>query len=157
MTIASAIDELVEASLRRRCAEADAVGLHRVDLHALKLVAGDSSMTPTELASALSVSSSGLTAIVDRLARAQLVVRRPGPDARRRILLRITTEGALLLASVRDASDAARQLEPEQEALLLAALRRMSAEEERRTDVLRQLVTSQAAASAAPQTKMRWG
>ena len=94
--IHAAVDRLVAAVERQRVALARTVGLLRTDLPALHHVSRRDDMTPTELAEMLMLSSGGTTAAIDRLERARLVTRSPGPSGRRRVFVRVTPEGRSL-------------------------------------------------------------
>src|SRR5436190_1119838 len=54
-------------------------------------------LTPTELGTAMMLSSGGVTKRLDRLADAGLVFRRPDPDDRRGTLVRLTPKGKRLV------------------------------------------------------------
>ncbi len=67
-------------------------------------------LTPTELMHSVLLSSGGMTARLDRLAAAGLVVRRPAPDDRRKVIIELTPRGRELI----DAATAARFAEARQ-------------------------------------------
>ncbi len=54
-------------------------------------------LTPTELFEATMMSSGGMTARLDRLERRDLVERRPNPNDRRGVLVRLTGRGVALI------------------------------------------------------------
>ena len=103
-------------------------------------------LNPTELMRASLLSSGGTTKRLDRLAEAGLVQRRPDPNDRRGILVRLTRRGKSLI-------DRAMPVHLANQERLLAALTRS----ERRTleDLLRKLLVSLERTPAAPADRSR--
>src|SRR3954447_6998654 len=87
-------------------------------------------MRPTDLTSALMLTSSGTTKRLDRLEQAGLIAREPDPADRRGVLIRLTGEGRALI-------DAATEAHLANERRLLGAL--TEAEQRRLADLLRKL------------------
>jgi DNA-binding MarR family transcriptional regulator len=84
---------LVEA-FQHRCL--DPFGLRFIDysvLRVLELVGEPHCMSPTELSEIVVRSSGGMTQILDRLERAELVARAPDPADRRKVLVALTEHG----------------------------------------------------------------
>lgn len=77
-------------------------GLGPGDLDVLQLLhgVGEEGLKPTDLFRALEVSSGGMTARLDRLQLAGLLVRVRDPEDRRALRVRLTGEGQALLARV---------------------------------------------------------
>jgi DNA-binding MarR family transcriptional regulator len=57
-------------------------------------------LSPGRLSASVTVSSGGMTGRLDRLERAGLVARRPDPDDRRGVLVRLTDQGAKLIGQL---------------------------------------------------------
>ncbi len=89
-------------------------GAYRV-LAALRRAGEPFTLTPTELAGSLMVTSGGMTAIIDRLERQGLVARTPHPNDRRGVLVALTDEG-------RELADRAMEAHVATEHELLGAL-----------------------------------
>ena len=87
-------------------------------------------LRPTELTSALMLTSSGTTKRLDRLERAGLITRMPDPEDRRGTLITLTPAGHRLI-------DAATEAHLDNERRLLGAL--TDAEQRRLADLLRKL------------------
>lgn len=91
------VQRLSTASLRYVDREGAARGLHRSDLNALQALAEarGAAMSPGELATALALSPSATTTVLDRLERAGHVRRRHDEHDRRRVAVTMTeTAGA---------------------------------------------------------------
>ena len=73
------------------------LGLPLSDLRCLHLVA-ESAVTASGIARALGLSSSAVTALIDRLEAAGLVGRVPSPDDRRSVLVELRKKGRVRLA-----------------------------------------------------------
>ena len=76
------------------------VGIDNPDfgvLAALRRAGPDCTLTPTELAHRRMMTSGGMTAAIDRLARRGLVERLPNPADRRGSLVRLTDEGRSII------------------------------------------------------------
>jgi DNA-binding MarR family transcriptional regulator len=114
-------------------------GLAHIDLQpgwfdllaALRRAGKPYELNPTELMRTTMLSSGGITKRLDRLASEGLVERRPDPDDRRGILVRLTARGLGLI-------DAAIAAHTENEEKLLAGL--SSAERSRLDGLLRKLL-----------------
>jgi DNA-binding MarR family transcriptional regulator len=77
----SAADGMLNAAV------ADAIGIHPTDLQAGDALDRRGPMTIGELAREVRLSPGAATALVDRLERAGIAVRRPDPSSRRRVLV----------------------------------------------------------------------
>ena len=97
--------QAVQAALRAVTTEidrldqlsADRFGLNRTDQRALDIVSRLGPLTATALASALHLTTGGITTVIDRLEQAGYAHRRPDPADRRRVLVAssaLTTERA---------------------------------------------------------------
>ncbi|HET9949933.1 MAG TPA: MarR family transcriptional regulator [Longimicrobiales bacterium] len=71
---------------------ADRFGLHSSDLEALDVIFLRGEASPSELADATGLTSGATTALLDRLERAGYVERRPDPEDRRRVRVRLIPE-----------------------------------------------------------------
>jgi DNA-binding MarR family transcriptional regulator len=91
--VATEIDRLDQLS-------ADQFGLNRTDQRALDLVSGLGPLTATALASALGLTTGGITTVIDRLEQAGYAHRRPDPADRRRVLVEPTALTAKRAAEV---------------------------------------------------------
>jgi DNA-binding MarR family transcriptional regulator len=65
-------------------------GVNRTDLRVLDTLRGRGSVTPTELARAVGLTSGGLSIALERLEELGFVRRSPHPDDRRRVLVEAT-------------------------------------------------------------------
>jgi DNA-binding MarR family transcriptional regulator len=80
-------------------------------LAALRRAGAPFELTPSELTRHLMVTTGGMTAMIDRLERQGLVARRPNPDDRRGVLVRLTDEGrAIVDAAMVDHTAAEHEL-----------------------------------------------
>lgn len=78
-----------------RASVAQAAGLHHADVHALGHLSMAHSLTPTQLAARMRLTSGGTTALIERLKRRGYLVEKPNPlDARSRILTAIPDRAA---------------------------------------------------------------
>lgn len=114
----------------------EAYGLHRGEfdvLATLRRAGAPYRLNPTELSTALMVSSGGMTNRLDRLEKAGLVARQPDPDDRRGTQVGLTEEGLRLI-------DAAVAEHVANEHRLLGAL--SAAEREELAGLLRKLLRS---------------
>ncbi len=66
---------------------AERLGVNRTDLRCLELLSATRALAPTALATALGVTTGGMTAIIDRLERAGYARRRADPHDRRRLIV----------------------------------------------------------------------
>lgn len=89
----------IEAEVRERLRVAFDVTLPQFDVMAA-LERKPDGMTMTELSRFLMVSNGNVTGIVDRLVADRLVVRQPGPEDRRAILVRLTPKGVSQFAAM---------------------------------------------------------
>ena len=78
---------------RMRSALARAAGIAGADLDALEHLEADGPLTQRQLGERLSLTSGAITMLVDRLADAGWVRRRPHPNDRRAVLLELAAEG----------------------------------------------------------------
>ncbi len=160
--IAASLDRLVAASARQRAGVAAILGVTPTDVLALQHVARGDRLTPTDLAERLRLSSSGTTAVINRLAAAGLVSREIDPANRRRVLLRPAARAATLSAQLcgpllADIDGLAGELTPEARALVEQFLARLADLGEHHAD--RTVTESEAAARAAIDVRrpVRWG
>jgi DNA-binding MarR family transcriptional regulator len=91
--VATQIDRLDQLS-------ADQFGLNRTDQRALDLISGLGPLTATALASALGLTTGGITTVIDRLEQAGYAQRRADPADRRRVLVEPTALTAARAAEV---------------------------------------------------------
>jgi DNA-binding MarR family transcriptional regulator len=73
-------------------ATAERLGVNRTDLHCLDVLTQRESATPSELGTALGLTTGSVTAMLDRLARLGYLTRDPDPDDRRRSVIRATSQ-----------------------------------------------------------------
>lgn len=78
-----ALRVLTLATQELRHGFADALGVGVTDTVAMSYLASEGPLTPRDLARRLSIATSSVTTVVDRLERAELAFRRPRPDDRR--------------------------------------------------------------------------
>jgi DNA-binding MarR family transcriptional regulator len=78
------------AAERHRAAMARMLGMSEKEAAAILLLARRGSLTPGQLGTQLSLTSGGVTALVQRLERAGHIERRPHPIDRRSVVLRAT-------------------------------------------------------------------
>ncbi|MBQ1161423.1 MarR family transcriptional regulator [Streptomyces sp. A73] len=71
-------------------ATADRLGINRTDLHCLDVLTQRESATPSQLGTALGLTTGSVTAMLDRLARLGYLTREPDPDDRRKSVVRAT-------------------------------------------------------------------
>jgi DNA-binding MarR family transcriptional regulator len=160
--IAASLDRLIAAAARQRSAVAAILGVTPTDVLALQHVARRQPLTPTGLSERLRLSSSGTTAVINRLAAAGLVTREADPANRRRVLLRPAPRAAALSGEFygplrADIDSLASALTPEARALTEQFLARLADLGERHAD--RTVTESEVAASAAIDvpSPVRWG
>jgi DNA-binding MarR family transcriptional regulator len=72
------------------------------DLIALLVIEGLSVCTASDLARSLNLSSASITVLIDRLAAAQLVERRPNPEDRRGVVVHLTAKGGAVVHTITD-------------------------------------------------------
>lgn len=85
------------------------LGLSVAEFRALTAVAGSPGYTPKMLGLELSMTTGAITALIDRLAQAELLTRLPNPRDRRSVLLASTPRGGDLFREVTRRHDAAVQ------------------------------------------------
>jgi DNA-binding MarR family transcriptional regulator len=83
------------------------LGLNVTDMKCLDVMTMQGSATPSQLAEQTGLSSGATTAMIDRLERARLVVRRPHPTDRRGTVLVLTQEATEKLPSLFESLGAA--------------------------------------------------
>lgn len=110
----------------------DPFGLRMVTYSALATIGDNPGLSQSQLAQALAIERPNLVVIVDELEGRGLITRDRVPTDRRAYALRLTTEGARLLAqateAVRDHDDRMlKEIDPEEAAALAAALRKIEA------------------------------
>jgi DNA-binding MarR family transcriptional regulator len=81
-----------------RNAVASRLGLNVTDMECLGLLFHKGIATPTELANHTGLSSGSTTAMLDRLEKAQLIVRKPNPHDRRGVLIAVDKAGSARVA-----------------------------------------------------------
>jgi DNA-binding MarR family transcriptional regulator len=97
---------LILAGERYRQVLAEAIGLGTTESQALSYLEVHGSTGQSELARDLGLTSSALTALVDRLERQGVAERVPHPQDRRRSMIRVTERGATLVLKSHDWLDA---------------------------------------------------
>lgn len=75
-------------------------GLNRTDLRALDLIGQAGTISPTELATALGMSTGATSAVLDRLETAGYATRQPDPAHRRRTQVRLSPRAEQLSAAI---------------------------------------------------------
>ncbi|MEW2220431.1 MarR family transcriptional regulator [Streptomyces sp. NPDC006990] len=73
-------------------AAADRLGINRTDLHCLDVLTQRDSATPSQLGTALGLTTGSVTAMLDRLARLGYLTREPDPHDRRKSVVRATEQ-----------------------------------------------------------------
>lgn len=105
---------LIVSAERFRSRAAEHLGLALSDVILLSLIGYPEPLTPTELAAALGRNASTITAAIDRLESAGLIVRKPHPHDRRKTILAVSGEGERALRWLRSFSvDAFAHLDAE--------------------------------------------
>lgn len=97
---------LILAGERYRQVLAEAIGLGTTESQALSYLEVHGESGQSELARDLGLTSSALTALVDRLERSGVAERFPHPQDRRRSMIRVTEHGATLVVESHDWLDA---------------------------------------------------
>lgn len=97
---------LILAGERYRQVLAEAIGLGTTESQALSYLEVHGSSGQSELARDLGLTSSALTALVDRLERQGVAERVSHPQDRRRSMIRVTEQGAALVTESHDWLDA---------------------------------------------------
>lgn len=92
-----ALRALTLAAMEVRHAVADALGIAVTDTYALSCLAADGPVAPRDLARRLSIATSSVTTVVDRLERAGLAFRRPRAGDRRTHDVVLSERGARAL------------------------------------------------------------
>lgn len=103
VTITDVLGAFVELSLQnaRLVARlAHGSGITPTDLRAVSYVGGDREATPKTIANRLGLTTSAMTALIDRLETAGLVARTLHPSDRRSTRLQLTEQGSAVLAEV---------------------------------------------------------
>jgi DNA-binding MarR family transcriptional regulator len=77
-------------------------GISPTDLRAVSFVSVNGGITPKLLAEHLGLTTGALTTLIDRLEKVALVARTAHPTDRRSILLRVTPQGAAVMAEVNE-------------------------------------------------------
>ena len=125
--LSARVAETVERRFREH-----GIGRGDYDVLASLRRAGESRLTPGELAGGLLLSSAGVTGRIDRLERAGLVRRRPNPDDGRGVLVELTARGRRLVDRL-VTDDMERQavwiaaLSPDERQELIRLLRKLTA------------------------------
>ncbi len=120
------------ADSRQRAAAAALLGITETDVLALQHLAWAGTLTPSQLAAKLQLTSGGTTALIQRLIRLDYVTREPHPEDRRSALLRLSPHGERRAAElyaplVRELDLATAALDDEGRALVSAFLARVAA------------------------------
>jgi DNA-binding MarR family transcriptional regulator len=95
---------LLVSSERFRSRAAEHLGLALSEVIMLSLIGYPEPLTPTDLAVALGRNASTITAAIDRLESAGLIVRKPHPNDRRKTILAVSGEGQRALRWLRSFS-----------------------------------------------------
>jgi DNA-binding MarR family transcriptional regulator len=110
-TLRSFLARKALADSRQRAAAAALLGVTETDVLALQHLALAGTLTPSQLAARLQLTSGGTTALIQRLTRREYLAREPHPEDRRSSLLRLSAHGedraAELYAPLVGALDAA--------------------------------------------------
>jgi len=115
--------KLILAGERYRQVVAEASGLGTTESQALSYLEVHGSSGQSKLARDLGLTSSALTALVDRLEAQGVAERVPHPQDRRRSMIRVTARGAELVAESHQWLDATlEQIDPANLALVSASL-----------------------------------
>jgi DNA-binding MarR family transcriptional regulator len=130
LTVVEAMSSLVRTvdGFRHRAATAARVGM--TELRALGRLHVSGALSPKQLAEALDLTTGTVTALLDRLERADLVTRIPHPRDRRMLRIELTAEGRARYGSVLATWDrhilaAAQTLPPESVPVTIAFLREL--------------------------------
>src|SRR5438270_12667176 len=105
--VTARISRLGQHIARRQEEAFGAFGLNRGEvgvLGALRLAGPKQQLSPTRLFKGLMLSSAGMTSRLDRLERRGYVTRKPDPDDRRRVLVRLTDAGREVLDAAASAN-----------------------------------------------------
>ncbi len=96
--LAAAVAQLIRNvdAFRHRVAQDAGVGI--TELRALSRISLAGTMSPKQLAASLDLTTGTVTALLDRLERAELVTRAPHPTDRRMLQIQLTPEGTRRLA-----------------------------------------------------------
>ncbi len=125
---------LILAGERYRQVLANAINLGTTESQALSYLAVNGSSGQSELARDLGLTSSALTALVDRLERQEVVVRTRHPRDRRRAIIELTERGAAVVAeSHRWLAATLHRIEPAQLGAVSASLATIAADLAART------------------------
>lgn len=104
----AALREQLGREVQQQQAAVDAVdaaaaayfGVNRTDLRCLEIIAEAGTVSPSQLAAALGLTTGSVTTMVDRLVAQGYVARSPDPSDRRKIAVRMTPEAARMAAEV---------------------------------------------------------
>jgi DNA-binding MarR family transcriptional regulator len=77
---------------------ANRIGINVTDMECLGLLFHKGIASPTELANYTGLSTGSTTAMLDRLEKAKLIVRKPNPTDRRGLLISVNKEGSKQIA-----------------------------------------------------------
>ncbi|MBK4347371.1 MarR family winged helix-turn-helix transcriptional regulator [Lacisediminihabitans changchengi] len=100
--LAAALTEVDAGHRDMRHRFASAVGLSDSEYSAVMRVGRAVELTPKQLAQALDMTTGAVTAMIDRLESANLIERRPNPNDRRSLLLRLSPAGLQVVEWVQD-------------------------------------------------------
>jgi len=148
--IRASLNRKALASARHRAALGRLLGLAEGEVLAIQHLARAGRMTPSQLGSALRLSSGGATALVQRLERGGHVARDPHPHDGRSVLLRLTPQiearaGEALAPLVAEIDALTARLSDDERALVADFLARVAEAGERHADEL-----ARSAGDAAP-------
>ena len=98
--LSRAVQRLHHESLRANTRLAARVGISSADFTAFLIVSGAESPTPKHLSAELGLTTSAVTALLDRLEGAALIRRAPHPNDRRSVVIELTSSGRAAKADV---------------------------------------------------------
>ena len=125
LALALAVREFVLAAERYRAQLArELLGVGGTEMIALGIVHVDGQQTPSELARKVGITTASATELLDRLARADLIERRPHPTDRRKVLVGLTPAAEVVVGDVyRRLDDALGDAKPADTAVRAAVAR----------------------------------
>jgi MarR family multiple antibiotic resistance transcriptional regulator len=149
------------ASARHRAAISRQLGLSDSEMFAVAHLAQHGQLSPSALGELLEISSSGITALIQRLENDGHVVRRRHPTDGRSVLVQLTPqflERAELAFGplVRDLDQVSHELDEDERTVVLRYLDRVTSLSEAHAERARKAIVSHTEAAAAPAPGL-WG